>query len=418
MNKIKSSHFYSIALLATSPIDVIDLSGGTIGFTLIPFHVFALMYTIFNFHKLKKVKLSVHDFLRNHVPLICFCIAVCLSSIFLESDPLNLSSRRTLILISIIIFSIFFVYVNQKYFVFILLKATKAYIICNTIIFIFQSLMLVNLIPVDMIGSYVPDLMPIPDEEGILRLHGLVRDSSRSAINNIFFLTVSYIASRQSLPQENCEPLPSWIYILGTLQIFFTLSRNALAMLPIFILIVFLYDEKNTKILITAATFIITWAATVYILSKAELVTMIQLMFVSSAGREYSTQVHFELIQDAVNIFLSNTKTFIIGRGWGTEYVYTSQYFPSDKEMYGNFHSGFISAGVQSGAIAGISYFRYMLKPLLCKYEWRYFVIVLVLSNVFYQYFIQPSYWILLVGLNTPLLQMKDKKYLYGEVAH
>ncbi|OBQ23894.1 MAG: hypothetical protein AN488_03410 [Anabaena sp. WA113] len=412
----KLSRNIGIILLVSSAVDVIDLGGGLLGFTLLPFHILAILYLIYKLPEIGKYKLEVRHFCLTHLSLIIFSLLVLFSSLLLNEDPYELSSRRTLILVFLIIFSMIFVYLNQGEFLWILLTSTKIYIILNGIAFLLQYILLLEINPfTDIIGTYVPDLMPIPDEEGILRLHGLVRDSSRSAVKIIFLLTLAYIAGKKSLPYDDCERLEIWIYIIGFTEVALTLSRNALAIIPIFLLIVFLYSNFKTRLFLVKSTLlsiILVIPVIFFVVTNQEIMNQIQLAFISSAGREYSTLVHFKLIEDATNIiFFSDIKTFFIGRGWGTEYVYTSEYFPDSAEKYGNFHSGFLSAGVQSGIFALLLNLFYTIKPLLFRYKWGLFVVILVWVNLFYQYHIEPFYWILLVAINTKKIQ-NQKNYV------
>ena len=209
--------------------------------------------------------------------------------------------------------------------------------------------------------------------------------------------------------------MDNWIYIIGFTEVALTLSRNALAIIPIFLLIVFLYSNFKTRLFLFKSTLlcvILVIPIFFFVVTNQDIMNQIQLAFISSAGREYSTFVHFKLIEDATNIiFFSDIKTFFIGRGWGTEYVYTSEYFPASAEKYGNFHSGFLSAGVQSGIFALWLNIFYTIKPLLFRYKWGLFVVILVWVNLFYQYHIEPFYWILLVAINTKKIQNK-KNYV------
>lgn len=403
---VRSSTLFGVVILVFSPIDIIDLSFGLIGFNLIPFHLLAIAHTLNVLTKRPSLtnydkKFVASNFFPNQISMIVLSFLIVLSYLLRDADPANVAFGRTLIVIALIFFSLLFVHSHQDDFYEIFLLSSKAYILLNLVVFFVQLLMAIGIIPViDILASSV-------DLDGTIRLNGVVRDSSRAGVNLMIFLVLSFIIQKKTLPlrDRGRMSLPPWIYAAGIALTIATFSRNALVIFPIFLMIVYALEDSKQKIKLIILASSILFSLLLVVISSDMLVQQLVFILASSDGKENSTLVHFKLIEDATNILFSSTKSFLVGKGWGTEYLYAYEYFHGDGQKFANFHSGFISAGVQSGFLAAFLHFFIMVKPLIWRYRWGTLMIVILWSNIFYQYYIQPFYWIILVAVNTPSIQ-------------
>jgi O-antigen ligase len=96
---------------------------------------------------------------------------------------------------------------------------------------------------------------------------------------------------------------------------------------------------------------------------------------------------------------VADPKTFVIGKGWGTEYEYTKDYFHDTK--FGNFHSMFFSVLVQSGFAGLVPFLLLLLRPAWIGSRWVLLVPVILMGGIFYQMHGEPFWWIVVVLMNT-----------------
>jgi len=82
-----------------------------------------------------------------------------------------------------------------------------------------------------------------------------------------------------------------------------------------------------------------------------------------------------------------------LGIGWGTEYEFTTIFYGN---KYGNFHSGWLSTLVQVGIFGMVPYLLYTFQKLGEYRKFLPFFVMILWSNIFYQFNADAWYWILL----------------------
>jgi hypothetical protein len=413
-----------VAVFIISFIETVDISGGAFSFILTPFHIVSLIYiltlgVISSQSKFRVNKGKILYFFRENLYLYPIILLICLSSAFTNYDPLEQSARKTLVIVWNIFFSIFFTYRNLNNLKTLVLLSIKPIIYLQAIFMIKQYLVSLNLIS---LPPFLENILPESSLEeldiGALKAGGIFFDANRASITIIALMMIFYILKLEK-PRPKKEDLV--IVSLSIFEVFLSLSRMGIGIIILAFLYLFFKKVLSTLkglskksninfLLLLIVVIIFVFVFIVYSLNNYSIVRIFQDMFISSPQRQASTRVHFQLIFDGLEIMLSKIKIFLFGVGWGTEYVYAGEYFTREYRQYANFHSGFIGMGVQSGAISLTLMLIYMLKPIVMKYKLGIVMALLILANIFYSYFIQPSYWILLIIINLKYFDLLSKK--------
>lgn len=206
--------------------------------------------------------------------------------------------------------------------------------------------------------------------------------------------------------------LPKWYRYLFVLIILLTLSRSAIATLAIsyFLLIGInmLKDFRSITLIkrtkLIGFGFLICLTSISFILISDVIISYFQNALQARLSDPGSTRIHMSLFDLAYNEITRDISSLLIGKGFSTSFIYTSEIFGNNK--YGNFHSEYITILFELGAIGFIMYSLIFLIPTIYllfnfnKVEFSSILLVILasifLQNIFYQQYMFFYYWIIL----------------------
>jgi hypothetical protein len=413
-----------IIIFIISFIETVDVSGGLFSFILTPFHVTSLLYFCILFVKSYQYHFKINKgkliyFFQENFYLIPIVILMCMSSVLVNYDPLGQSARKTLVIFWNILFAISFVYKNLKSLKPIFLSSIKPIIIIQAIFMAKQYLVSLRIISFPTwLDKFLPESSLEEIDIGAFKAGGIFFDANRAAIMIIILMIIYYILK---LEKSKISKNDLFVIGLGTLEVILSLSRMGIGI--IIFAILYLVAKKilnsvkkiSSKKSVYYLFFVILFLSSLVLLiaflaNDSAIISYLDHALLSSPQRKASTEVHFLLIFDGLEVMLSTLKNFLFGVGWGTEYIYAGKYFVEENLAFANFHSGFIGMGVQSGVISLAFMLIYMFKPILMKYKFALVMGLLIPANIFYSYFIQPSYWIILIVSNIKYIELLSKE--------
>jgi hypothetical protein len=426
--RIKTIHL-DILLLTSSFIEVAGISIGGSSFKIIPFHLTLLLYLILAifFHgtniRLKINKKDFVNFLYKNLLLFVFVVQVIISQLFIETDPLQQSFRKVSVMLLYIFIGVVFIYGNRNdsRIKTIIHTSTRFLVLLQLGGILLQFFTTAGLIHFpdwigDLFSSVDVNNSLLSEDLNLFKARGIFTDANRGAVTISSFLSLSYLIDSQYKAQKQIfkvkpeqhsrnNELELFFYLVGVLEIFLSLSRKGWVCLLIFSAIVAFNNPRFKKpiIVIPILISIIVASYILFMSSSTDIFADYTEAVLFSSRRQASTDVHFQLLYDGINIGFSNLKTLLFGKGWGTEYVYAGKYFTIEEKAFANFHSGFISAFVQSGILCLVSISIYMIKPLFGNKKYGQISYIMIWSNLFYTFYIQPTFWILLILLNSTL---------------
>jgi O-antigen ligase len=158
------------------------------------------------------------------------------------------------------------------------------------------------------------------------------------------------------------------------------------------------FVSKVKRLALSMAAGCVLVAAASYFFAGSTVAETADQAMVSDPHRRTSTSVHLDLMRRGVEITSSNLQTFLIGKGWGSEYEYTKDYFQTTK--VGNFHSMYFSMLVQSGFLGLTPFLLLLVRPIWVHSRWVILTPVILVAGVFYQFHGEPFWWIVLVLTN------------------
>ena len=379
---------FGLITIILSSVEVLDFSGGKITFSVTPFFVLSPIYMLLSVLKLPKISiLKSNDLFFPIIVLFLFTFSIVTSIIFVENDPLSLSLQRALLTLWMILFSVYFICVNLKHLDMMIYYSAKAIIWLNFIFYALEFLLNRSLVglptflePYFSFSSILVNQIP--------RLYGIIADPNRSSTTTVFLMAVIYIFE---INQKKSFPT----FSLGVIIVGLSISRTSLISLLLFIFFV-LIRQKILQSLGLFVVCLVTFSASIIYISQQDFGGEVYEAFVSSPDRQGSTDIHFSLLKEGVDLGFSDFRKFLIGTGWGTEYYYAAEFFDNDK--YANFHSGYVSVFTQTGVFGLIFYFLIMILPAFRSREKLMFVAIILCSNIFYQYSAQFSYWFFVIS--------------------
>jgi O-antigen ligase len=165
------------------------------------------------------------------------------------------------------------------------------------------------------------------------------------------------------------------------------------------------FPYRKALIIVTFVLSLVLLTSTMQDVQLGQSETMISLRTYRFSLTDPSGETHLSLVKGGLELAFSNTKRFLIGTGFGAEYSLAIVHFPNItvKEKYANFHSNVISILVQTGILGWLCWLGY---TFILPFSWglrKKFIGASALSalagaylvgGVFYQYYVEPSYWI------------------------
>lgn len=399
---------FSLITLALIPVDIVDFSGGTLPVRVTPFLVLSPLYLVVAVIRLliaKGGRFSARNFsamLRDHWLLVPFLVLLTLSVLFLEADPANISECRLILVTWVILFSVMFVASTGTMFPSIVVKGALLFVVLQSVTVLFQCLVVADWVTLPpSVLSYLNitpgSILGVLDGNKVPRLRGMINDPTRAAFNLVILLGFAYFGAQKQL---TALKMPNWAYATGGILILITISRTGAVALFLLLGLVLLKRRKGyhlTSLVLLGIGG--TLLASLIIVSNVFLLDAIHDLFVRSD--KPSTGIHLALIRDGISLLFSDLDTFLLGKGWGTSYVYTEAYFGGHK--YGNFHSGYVTIAVYSGFVALLIMLAYMVRAWFLGYPYGCMAIIYLWVNIFYQYNVEPLYWVFLVAQNSSL---------------
>ncbi len=398
----RSQSILAAIVLILAPIDVIDLAGGAMSFRITPFlalspviAAYLLTGTIKDTFTLKSVRTLGSD----HALILLCAVLIWLSTALVGPDPAGLALKRTLLFLWLLLFAVLFVERMSSNLGEAIIVAVKVYIVISLVSMSFQYLILVGTLHVSpLIERYLIDLTPgkvYGSITELIRFRGLVGDPNRSAVGLVLLLSLAYFVGSLT-PSRNGLSL-RWFVVGGALVVA-TVSRTGIASLLILGVIAFLRERKTrTWYAYVALAGLAGLLAVAIVLSSQDRTTAFSEFFLRT--KSTSTSAHLNLLSHGLAVFLEDVKTVLIGKGWGTAYVYTESFFPANE--YGNFHSAYATFAVQAGFGALLLYNLYIVRPLFKGHPFGAIAWVILWANVFYQYNAEALHWIVLVAMNS-----------------
>ena len=399
--------WFAVICLASAPIEAIDVLGDTKSFHLTPFLLLSMLYALFlAVEQVTKRALGLslprfRLFDSTSAAVALFILLIWTSVLFVSSDPRDVSVNRAIYSTWLILFARIFVAREELLLPIIIARALRIFLVCDVIGVATQLLIVLSqwTLPGIVYGLAVRQV------GNVLRPGGLVIDPNRSSVTIILFMGLAFF-SKDYLRKAN--RVGRGYYVLGSILTLVTISRTGVVALAIFAAIPFMRSRRKLKVLCAAllALIVLGGISIIYLQSTrtpGAIAEEAQNAVFSSDQRQASTSVHFQSIASGLGEFFGNTKIFLIGAGWGTEYD-----FPFIKETYdvgvgSGFDCQFVSIAVQTG-IAGLACMLFLIaKPLLLGLEWRPLTFIVLWSCFFYQYHGDPFWWIAIITMTMPL---------------
>ena len=311
----------------------------------------------------------------------------------------------------LILFGLLYVISLGNQFYHVLVTATKGFLLLDALAVIVEGLVYYDLLSPDPHLEMFISIWEPGKVGGLPRFSGLVGDPNRAAVNIVLMLFSAYLFSRG---QSRRVVLSWYYYVLGVVLVLATISRTGLVYLLLFGVTILRHAKqwrRRSRIVQTLAISTFTAAALGFALwgitsatspkDSSPLISQVTEALAYASERRTSTRTHLNLWVRGWEVSSENFKSLLLGKGWGTEYVYTQDFFPGNK--YGNFHSGYVSILVQTGILGLFFYAIYLLQPAIRDFNWVLFTIGIAWINLFYQYNAEALYWILLIGANQSL---------------
>jgi O-antigen ligase len=387
-------------LLVASAVDAIDLGGGALPVVLTPFLLLAAVFCGVAVFLMPVTSTGTRirmngpgHFVSDYGFLLWFVVVGTLSAVFVARDSLGAGIPRLFYLYWVAGFAVFFALGTRDRLPAIVLRATTLYVVLDAAFIALQCCSVYFDIPVlaNITVVSVGDLF---------RLSGLTGDPNRAAMNLILMVGLRYLAVRET----GGRGIGGWPSMAAIALSLLTLSRSGLIGLATLLVALLAVSGvpflgKLNRLAVTAAIGLALGAGGMVFLSHSPVADTIKEAMVSDPLRESSTSIHLELLQRGLEMTVADPKTFIIGKGWGTEYEYTKDYFHDTK--FGNFHSMFFSVLVQSGFAGLVPFLLLLLRPAWIGSRRVLLVPVILMGGIFYQMHGEPFWWIVVVLMNT-----------------
>jgi hypothetical protein len=387
-------------IIALAPIDIVDLSGGALGFKLTPWLLLSLPYAFFLLMRGRDDGRR-EGFGADGRGLAFTLIALAGISVLMRvADPYDLSIKRFVLAAWLISFAFLFVHRNRDVLRIVLVKATKVFLLLQGAVVFLQSLVFGGLLSFpDALTSFV-QFSPVYVADQT-RYNGLVGDPNRAAVDVLLLLGLAHFSARALKAEGVRVRVGAWPYLLSAVLVVVTYSRTGLVAGVLLIAIIGTQQTWRHRVALVSLLLVGVLAGSYIILSQPALLTTLELVF-SNTQRQVATTTHFDLVDWGIRIVTEDPRPLLVGKGWGTEYAYTNEFFPGDE--YGNFHSGYISMAVNAGVIAALVYLALLLRPAWLGSTWAPLVPVILWVNLFYQFQAEPIYWLELAALNAPIV--------------
>ena len=241
------------------------------------------------------------------------------------------------------------------------------------------------------------------------RLGGFSLDPNRGSFLIIFYTYILFINKKENI-------FKNIILLINIFFIFTSFSRTGILLLSIsFILYFFLYSSKRNRIrsiILFVSAILILFSVTRYY-SNSKIINLelaIEERLTIIGGHESSGGIHMKLINDGIDIALSDLKIFLIGCGYGASWKIIKGYFMSGKKK-ANFHSQYLSFLVESGFFAFLLCLLItFVFPLYYQNNFFPFIAGLFFFNLFYQLNHEPLYWFSIFYYYKYLFE--EKKYV------
>lgn len=399
--RVGSTILFGATVIALAPIDIIDLSGGSLGFNLTPWLVVSVPYAFALL--LRRERAGAEESGKSPSDgrgLAAGLIALAVVSLFfLWVDPWGVAFKRLILTSWLVAFPFIFFSRNRRDAREMIVRGAKAFLVIDTITVVVEALTFHGMLKIPSIVGHYLSLAPVYVGDQI-RFNGLVADPNRAAVDIVLMLGVAHFAATGT--RAGLKTMGRWPYVLGLFLVALTYSRTGLAAALLLGLILALKSDARFRVYLSVILGLVLVVLSYVALSRPDYTVKVEDAF-SNTQRQYATATHFGLMQTGYAVVTQSVKPFLIGVGWGTEYFYTYGFFPADKN--GNFHSGFVSVAVNAGVPALLLYIALVLRPLVRRFPWGVLVLVIVWANIFYQSLAEPIYWMMLIALNSPAIQ-------------
>ena len=381
--------------VAVAPVEVLSLNGFRGGFRLTPFLAVAPAFIALAGLVLVARPPRKRDLARQ-VPLLALAAAVALSGLLAGSDPLGLARARAAESIFEVGFGALFVWVSGEMLGVTLARGVKAFLALDVSFVALQWALLHSVwlqgLAAAGLGSYL-QLWPTALGGLLPRFNGLVADPNRAGVDVVLMIALADSAARA---QAGRRGLPPWCIWAALLLVVLTQSRTGLVALVIVLAPRAARVAKRKPLLVAAGLAAAALLSAAALTVGGPVVRAVVYSLVTSPGRAASTRDHFALIRRGLELWWSSPKRVFFGVGWGTAYRYTVAFFGVSK--YGNFHSGFVSVLAEGGLLALVPYLFAMFSPAARDRRLWALAAAVAWANVFYQYQMDPAYWIILAS--------------------
>jgi hypothetical protein len=383
-------------IVVLAPIDVVDVSGGALGFKLTPWLLLSVPYAFALLTK-RRAETRRERLGADGRWLALSLVAIAGISVLMRiADPYGLAIKRFVLVAWLITFAFLFVQRNRDMLRIILVKAAKTFLLLQGAVVFLQSLVFTGRLGFpDALNPFI-QFSPVYVGDQ-LRFNGLVGDPNRAAVDVLLLLGLAYFCVHSLRAEGVRVRLGAWPYLLSIVLVALTYSRTGLVAGFILAMMIVFRSTWRFRVALVALLVVGVIAGSYLVLSQPSLTRTLEAAF-SNTQRQVATATHFNLVDWGIRIVTEDVRPLLIGKGWGTEYAYTNEFFPGDE--YGNFHSGYISMAVNAGIIAVLVYLALLLRPAVLGLQWAAIVPVILWVNLFYQFQAEPIYWLLLAALN------------------
>jgi hypothetical protein len=381
--------------VAVAPVEVLSLNGFRGGFRLTPFLVVAPVYILLAAMVLVRSPPQGRD-LGRQAPLLALIAAVAISSFLAGSDPFGLTWARAAESVFEIGFGILFVWSSVGLVGAAFARGVRAFLALDLSFVALQWALLhsvwLQALAAGGVGSYL-HVWPTAVGGLLPRFNGLVADPNRAGVDVVLMTAFADCVSRAG---PRGEGLPRWCFAVAPLLVVLTQSRTGLVALAVVAAPRAARAARRRPLLVGAGLVFTALLSAVALTAGGPVVRSLVYSLVTSPGRAASTREHFALIRRGIGLWWSSPKRVVFGVGWGTAYRYTAAFFGANK--YGNFHSGFVSVLAEGGVLALVPYLFAVLWPGVRDRRLWALVAAVAWANVFYQYQMDPAYWIILAS--------------------
>lgn len=379
-----------LALLGATRI---DLLGGAGPFVLTPFLVIAPIVVAVELWLLAAGgwRVRIPSGAGSFLLALSALMALLLISTFLSYDLPSSGRRISLLLVQVaLVFLVGIAVANRADPQNVLLKGAYAGLAASLLFDVAQILVWFN----DSIWpeglQRVIDLEPGVYFAVVPRLTGLAHDPNLGGLLMVFFIAIIALHGRPT-------GLRNTLIGLGVLAIGLTLSRSAmLAGIVLWLAIVLnRLDMRVSAKGLATATALAACATGAYLVLPALLEPVVDLggilanRFTFSEG---SAGEHADLLSRGWEVGTASVKRVLIGIGYGNAYVTVQDIFPGN--VYGNFHSLFVTLFAESGAFAALLALWIFTHLLLGGSAYRPLIAAMLAYNLFQQAHTDPVLWL------------------------